>query len=74
MPTCNRTVVPLCSLPRLVSRDGQAGPNAKIRIPFVGYHFFSGETFTPGGGQIPQDKSRIISGITKPDNFSKTCC
>lgn len=74
MSVCNREYVPLCSIPRLQLKDGQAGPNAKIYIPFAGFVRADGATMTFPGSTIPQDNSRFLVGATKVNTFQKTCC
>lgn len=68
---CGTRYLPLCSIPKIVNRDGFGGENGKLYIPFCGFVFASGATFAPVGATVPQDPSRTIGGIVKPDTFSK---
>lgn len=69
-----RPLLPLCSIPPRMSRDGWAGANAKIYLPFYGYHFFSGAVFTPENSQIPQVTQPFLGGVTKPDVGAPSVC
>jgi hypothetical protein len=55
----------LCSIPVRMSRDGYAGANAHLYLPFYGHYFFSGAQMTFQGSTIEQDKSRFIGGMVK---------
>ncbi len=72
---CRRQLLPLCSIPTLVSRDGNAGNNAHIKLPFCGYYFFDGSQRTFPGGNVPQNMSQTLTGNTKVGFFTKgfTC-
>lgn len=71
-------LLPLCSQEKVVSRDGNAGPNASIFLPFydksAGHYFFDGKEATFRGATIPQDRSRTLNGLARPDTFMKDCC
>lgn len=68
-----REYLPLCSIPRKMSRDGNAGANASIYIPFIGRYFFSGEQPAYANSTIAQDKSRFIGGSSKPAQSGCGC-
>lgn len=68
---CENQLLPLCSIPRLVSRDGNAGNNAHIYLPFCGYHFFDGSVRTFPGGNVEQDSSPVLTGNSKTGVFTK---
>lgn len=73
MAQCTNRYLSLCGIPARMSRDGYAGENAHIYIPFGGFYFFNGAQYTFPNGTIPQDKSRFIGGTSKPDTFVKSC-
>lgn len=74
MKPCNREYLPLCSIPTRMSRDGFAGPNASIYLPFEGIYFFSGAQFTPKNSTVPQADSKFIGGITKQGYSHSSNC
>ncbi len=76
MSQCTTRYLPLCSIPAKMSKDGFAGETAKIYLPFsdAGLYFFSGATFAPVGDTIPQDTSKFISGVSRPDTYTKEGC
>lgn len=68
---CTQRYLALSSKPTRVSRDGFAGPNANIYLPFYGYYFFDGSVRTfPGGGLIAQDRSRSMNGTHQPGGIT----
>lgn len=71
-------ILPLCSQEKPAIRDGYTGGTARLFIPFLdrgaGYWYASGEIPTFPGATIAQDRSRTISGTSRPDTFSKDCC
>lgn len=71
--TCGRQYLPLCSIPARMSRDGWAGPNAHIYLPFDGIHFFSGAQWAFPNTTVPQDNKMYIGGVTLPNTFHKQC-
>ena len=68
MSQCSSRYLPLCSIPKLVSKDGWTGPNAHIYLPFsaAGFYFFSGDTYNFPGSTVAQDQSRTFGGVSKP--------
>lgn len=72
--SCNRQLLNLCDVSRIQLKDGQAGANAKIYVPFLGFVRADGATMTFPGSTIPQDKSRFFAGATKVSTFQKDCC
>ena len=68
----SKPALALCGIPKLATRDGWAGANARIYIPFLGYWFANGQTISDGAGTIPQDKSLTFAGTSKPDNYLKS--
>lgn len=71
MACAARRLLPLCSIPNRMSRDGWAGPNAHIYLPFFGHFFFNGQTYTFPNATIAQDKRPFLGGISKPNTFTK---
>lgn len=69
-------LLPLCGIPKVASRDGYAGPNAHIILPFYQYalYFFSGQQYTFPGADVAQDQSVSINGLTQVDTYTKDCC
>lgn len=66
-----KQLLPLCSIPKLATRDGNVGALARIFIPFLGYWFASGQTFDDPRATIAQDQSMTFSGSHKPDTYQK---
>lgn len=50
--------------------EGHIGPNANVFLPYR-YWFASGRQITFLTGELPQRRSRILNGTTKPDTFRK---
>lgn len=71
---CGPRYLSLCSIPKLLMRDGYGGPNAHIYVPFCGFIFASGVTYTFPGSTVAQDMSHTVAGISKPNTFSKNNC
>lgn len=71
-----RQLLPLCSIPTQMSRDGWAGANAHISLPFYDplYYFFSGATFVPQNQYAPQSTQPFIGGVTKPNVGAPSVC
>lgn len=67
-----RQYLPLCSIPTQMSRDGYAGTNAHIYLPWYHnsagftYYFFSGKQVAFPNGSVPQDGSRLLNGRNLP--------
>lgn len=74
MAQCTNRYLSLCSIPPALNRDGYAGPNAFIFVPFCGYIFASGATISFPGETVPQVKRRTIGGLSKATPFSKEGC
>jgi len=75
MAQCTPRYLSLCQTPKVQLRDGEAGANAKIYIPFFGFYFASGETLTAPGSTIPQNNSFSLSGVTRCSTGSvNTAC
>lgn len=70
----SKPLLALCSIPKVAVKDGYTGPYAKLLLPFVGYWFASGQTFTFPNSTIAQDTSRTIGGTRMADTFAKDCC
>lgn len=74
MAQCTERYLPLCTIPPRMSKDGWAGSNAKIYLPFIGFVFFSGATFTPVGDTAAQDDKMYLGGLVKGGVYSKEGC
>ena len=68
---CTNRLLPLCTNPARMSRDGWAGPNASIYLPFFGRYFFSGAQYVFPGGTVPQSRQAFLAGSTKPNTYTK---
>lgn len=68
-------LLPLCSQPALVDREGRTGANAYMNTIGIGIRYASGQTVDLSGARAPQDTSLTYNGQTKPSNFTKgyTC-
>lgn len=68
-----KPLLPLCSVPRLATRDGNAGIYAKLLLPFYtpGWWFASGQVPTFPNSTIAQDRSITLGGQAKPNDFVK---
>lgn len=69
-----KPLLPLCSIPTVADKDGNAGANAKFLLPFYGYWAASGSVYTFPLGNAVQDPATVISGVSQPDTFQKDCC
>lgn len=72
-----KQLLSLCAIPKLATRDGYSGPNAKLYLPFSsgnGYWFASGQQYVWPNALIPQDRELSFSGTWKPNTFQKDCC
>jgi hypothetical protein len=70
----SKPLLPLCSIPTVADKDGDAGANAKFLLPFYGYWAASGQVFAFPLGNAAQDPSMRIGGVSQPDTFQKDCC
>lgn len=70
----SKPLLPLCSIPTVADRDGDAGANAKFLMPFYGYWAASGQVYTFPLGTANQDHSMRIGGASMPDTYQKDCC
>lgn len=64
-------LLPLCSIPKLATREGMTGANAYGNYIGIGLWFASGQQLTFPSASLVQDKSRTYVGTVKPDTFSK---
>lgn len=64
-------LLPLCSTPRVATREGATGANAYLNALGLGIWFASGQTFSNPSSQGLQDRSRTYQGLTRPDTFTK---
>lgn len=72
--SCNRSYLPLCSIPARMSRDGYSGKYAKIYIPFAGFFLFNGGTLNLPSSTVAQDQSKFMAGVTKPGFSPSSGC
>ena len=70
----SKPLLNLCSVPKVLTRDGYAGSNAKVLLPFYGYWMANGATITFSRSQIVQDISQTVRGTQMSDTFQKSCC
>jgi hypothetical protein len=64
-------LLPLCSVPRIASREGDTGQYAYGNFVGLGIYFFSGQTFSNPTSSAAQDQSRTYIGTVKPNTFRK---
>ncbi len=65
-------LVPLCSIPHVAIRNGQAGRNAHLVIPGYGFWFADGKQYNFLNSQVAQEKSQAIGGTYKNIPFKKS--
>lgn len=65
------SLLPLCSIPKLASRDGMTGASQYVNLIGIGFWSPSGSTLTFPSASAGQDQSRTYAGTAKPDTFSK---
>lgn len=65
------TLLPLCSVPKLATRDGWAGENAHLLLPFYGYWYADGKQLAFPESTAVQNPARTISGEYKNLPFNK---
>ena len=70
----SKPLLPLCSIPKQATRDGQAGENAHLYIPFYGYWFANGDVLDSPNSTIAQYRGVTLNGQAKPNTFQKDCC
>jgi hypothetical protein len=66
-----KSLLPLCSIPKMATRDGWAGSAARLLLPFYGYWFASGMELTFPASEIVQDTKMTANGIHMTDTYSK---
>lgn len=64
-------LLPLCESPRVATRDGWAGQNAHLFLPFYGYWYADGKVLTFPRSQVAQNPALTISGEYKTLPFHK---
>lgn len=69
----SKPLLSLCQIPKLSMRDGWAGANAHIYLPFYqyGYWFASGQQYTFNNSTIPQWKGRTLGGTDMTTTYIK---
>lgn len=70
----SKPLLPLCSVPKIATRDGWVGATARLLLPFYqyGYWFASGQQYTFPGSTLAQDRGMTLNGTQKPNNFIKS--
>lgn len=69
-----KPLVSLCQVPKVAMKDGNTGAFAKLLLPFYGYWFASGATYSWPSASKTQDQSITITGLNMADNYQKDCC
>lgn len=64
-------LLPLCSIPKVATREGHTGANAYANRIGTGPWYANGQVASNLNDRAPQDKSRTFQGSYKPDTFSK---
>lgn len=64
-------LLPLCTIPKVATREGLTGATAYMNLIGVGLWFASGQTATFPSAEGAQDNSRVYTGQAKPDTFTK---
>lgn len=64
-------LLPLCSIPKAVTREGGTGAFAYLNAVGLGIWFASGAQMNLDSANLPQDTSRTFQGTTKPNTFRK---
>ena len=64
-------LLPLCSIPRVATREGMTGATAYGNFVGIGLWFASGQTLSFPNSTAVQDKSKTYVGTVKPNTFSK---
>lgn len=69
----SHSLLPLCSLPKLATRDGSVGAFARLLLPFYegGYWFANGQIYSFPTSTIAQDTSQVSGGTHKANTFKK---
>lgn len=67
-----KPLLSLCSIPKITTRDGWTGANARLYLPFYGYWFATGADISFPKSTIAQDPSPTLSATVKPDTFQKS--
>lgn len=66
------SLLPLCSIPKLATREGMTGATAYGNwVGFNALWFASGQNVAFPSASAVQDKSRVYTGTVKPDTYSK---
>ena len=65
-------LLPLCSVPKVATRDGGVGAEARLLLPFYGYWYPSGQELTFPESAVAQDDSRTLNGTNQPNLFTKS--
>lgn len=67
-----KPLLPLCSIPKVATRDGWGGATAHLLLPFYDtYWFASGQIYNFPTATIAQNTANTLFGTSKPDTFVK---
>lgn len=69
-----KSLLPLCSIKKITTRDGYVGALARLYLPFFGYWFAGGQQISENNtaGNIAQNQSLTMTGQVKPNVFEKS--
>lgn len=69
-------LLPLCATPKVALKDGNAGINASIQLPFYSKSrwFANGMEYDFPNTEFPQNTALNFLGTSKPGVFQKDCC
>ena len=70
----SKPLLPLCSVPTQLLRDGYAGANAKLLVPFIGWWYASGQTLNFPSSRVGQPSGSRLGGVYMINNYAKDCC
>lgn len=65
------SLLPLCELPKVAMRDGWAGQNAHLLVPFYGYWYADGKILSFPDSEVAQNTALTVSGEYKNLPFHK---
>lgn len=71
-----KSLLSLCSVQKITTRDGGVGPLGRVWLPFFGWFFANGLQIrdTNTFANVGQDQSVNMLAPVKPNVFNKTCC
>lgn len=70
-----KPLLPICSIPKAVTREGHTGAHAILLLPFYGYWSVQGGKLSFPEGTGAQSTETTLQGTVFPNNtFRKGCC